>query len=366
MRLLIRNRLRSRTAALILSGLLVCPDLVGAVRIPAFALSQAPVSQKTRLSKSDFDVIEGIFHDGLGTYAELVLANELIAFARLAQPPFDTASSKARMLEAIERLPASHESRAVFQQEIANIESAARRGAVELMNQVKPAALARVRHIARDYANAKAGDILLEFKERPDLPVSVKTDKSGKVAVAEGQTPDIAAKWADRYFKVSAAELNRMIAELGFSSMAELKSHYLNVARLVAHVLIHKLELKDCSPADFSRARATNLDAVKYLFHQLLLFKKGSDRSRVIIFDRSDGRVKWESLLDAVNVDGLTAGRISFLPSRPGGGRDIATEFGIKVDGRTIVSFQVKHKRGRARGTNRQYEFSDITTRLRI
>jgi hypothetical protein len=33
---------------------------------------------------------------------------------------------------------------------------------------------------------------------------------------------------------------------------------------------------------------------------------------------------------------------------------------------RTVVTFQVKHRRGRVKGTARQLEFSDITTRLAL
>jgi hypothetical protein len=86
----------------------------------------------------------------------------------------------------------------------------------------------------------------------------------------------------------------------------------------------------------------------------------------VIIFDRSTGGVKWESLLDEVDIDRLILDRVSFLPSRPRGGHPIASEFGVKIDGRTVVSFQIKHKRGSARSTIHHYEFSDITTRLRL
>lgn len=270
------------------------------------------------------------------------------------------------MLDAINRLPASHPSRAVFQREIINVETAAKRGARELIDLLRPALPVRVRHVPREYADAKAGDLRLDFATRSPLPISVKTDKSGKVAVAEGQTPEIGPKWAERYFNISAAELEGIVRGLGYSSMAELKSHYLNVARLVAEILIRKLRLADCRPTDFSRARVNDMGAIKYLFHQLLLFKSGKDRSRVIIFDRSTGEVKWESLLDALDIDGLTADRISFLPSHPRDGHAIGSEFGIKIDRKTVVSFQIKHRRGRSRGTIRQYEFSDITTRLRL
>jgi hypothetical protein len=323
-------------------------------------------ARQQALSKSDFDVVEGIFHDGLGTFAEVALANELIAQAGLNQTPFDESRSMAKMKSAINRLPQSHASRATFEREIANIKAATKAGAAQLLNSVKPFRPVKVRHTALEFADAKAGDLRLEFEGRPELPVSVKTDKSSKVAVAEGQTPHIQEKWAARYFKVEPDEFNRIIAELGFSSVAELKSHYLNVARLVARVMIEKLGLVDCEPTNLSKARVTDLPAAKHLLHQLIAFKSGRDRSRVIIFDRATGEVKWESLLDGVDIDNLTAERISFLPSRPRGGHPIASEFGIKIDGKTVVSFQIKHKRGSARETSRRYEFSDITTRLRI
>lgn len=358
--------LRQLPATLVIAALLLVAVQASGLRrfdpfIPSAQSAEAPA-----ISKAEFDVIEGVFHDGLGTYAEISLANELIATAHLSQPLFDASTGRAKMLNAISRLPASHPNRAVFQQEIANIEKSVKRGAVELLNAAKPAVLTRVRHTPREYADARAGDLRLEFKGHSPLPVSVKTDKSGKVAVAEGQTPDIESKWAERYFKVSAAELKKMIQELGFDSMAELKTHYLNVARLVAEVLIRKLDLTDCRPTDFSKARVKDLSAAKYLFRQLRHFKRGNDDSRVIIFDRSTAEVKWESVLDRVDIDNLAADSISFLPSRPRAGHEIASEFGIKIDGKTVVSFQVKHRRGRARGTDHQYEFSDITTRLRI
>jgi hypothetical protein len=345
-----------RVAAL----LLVCLPFSQAWALPSRQSAPAPAAQK-----SDFDIIEGVFHDGLGTFAEIVLANELIAQAHLTQAPFDTATSRAKMREAINRLPEGDAQRARFQQEIANIEVATQRGAAELLQIAAPAKLARVRHTPREYQDAHAGDLRLEFAGRADMPVSVKTDKSHKVAVAEGQTPDIGAKWAARYFRVAPAELDGMIRELGYNSLAELKAHYLNVARLVAHILIHKLKLADCEPQDFSRARVGDMEALKYLLRQLRHFKHGNDSSRVIIFDRATGAVKWESLLDRVDIDRLTRERVSFLPAHPRVAA-IASEFGLRLDGTTIVSFQIKHRRGRARGTARELEFLDITTRLRI
>ncbi|MFN7931331.1 MAG: hypothetical protein U0Y68_26060 [Blastocatellia bacterium] len=323
------------------------------------------VKAQPPVSSQDFAIIEGHFHDGLGTYAELVLANALIAKGKLTQKPFSTTVSQNKMTAAIASLPEAHPSRVIFQAEIANIEKAAPVGASTLLQQAG-GTLRLVRHTPRDFANAKAGDLQLEFTNRPPLPVSVKTDKSRRVAVAEGQTPDIAHKWAERYFRVTEAELTAILLELGFTSLAEAKNHYLNIAQLVAQVLIRKLELKNSEPTDFRRAEVGNLDAVKYLLRQLRHYKHGNDNSRVIIFDRTTGEVKWDSLLDAIDIEALTADRLSFLPARPRKGHAIASEFGLKVDGQTIVSFQIKHKRGKARGTAQQYEFSDITTRLRL
>ncbi len=313
-----------------------------------------------------FEIIEGKFHDGLGTYAELTLANSLIEIAKISQPFFDVSNSKAKMLEAIEILPIEHASnKDIFKKEIENIENASRHGAAQILLQMqKP--LISVRHAARDYIGAKAGDLILEFAEQSVLPLSVKTDKSGRAAVAEGQTPDIWAKWANRYFNVSEIEFNSILTSLSFSSIAELKAHYLNVSQVVAHILIQKLELVDYQLNDFRHAKIGNIAAIKYLFHQLLHYKAGTDACRVVIFDRTTGKIKWEALLDAVPIDNLTSEQISLLPSRPAKGRPIGSTFGIKVNGKTIVTFQVKHKRGAARDTARRNDFSDITTRLQI
>jgi hypothetical protein len=345
------------------------PLLAGFLLFTALAnLGQAvaQVAVQSELSKKEFEIIEGKFHEGLGTFAELSLANELIKAAKLQQNPFDISRAERKMREAIDSLPESHSSRRVLQQEIIHIQRATAEGALLLLSKICPRNLLRVRHTAREFSDAKAGDLRLEIGGRDDLPISIKTDKSKKVAVAEGQTPHIETKWSARYFKVSAREFAQIINELGYVSLVELKRNYLNVARLVAEILIRKLKLTNCVPTDFSKAKLNDLDAVKYLFKQLRYFKSGNDRSRVMIFDRTTGAVKWESLLDEIVIENLTAERITFLPSRPRNGNAIASEFGLKIDGRTIVSFQIKHKRGRSRGTPQQIEFSDITTRLRI
>ncbi len=327
----------------------------------------APPKQESsaQTAKKVFDTIEGHFHDALGTYAELLLANQLIAQGQLVQQPFSLTRTETKLQAAIAQLPEADARRAVFKREVEFIRAAATQGAQQLIaNSGKT--LKAVKHTARDFTEARAGDVGLEFTDGMALPVSVKTDKSNKVAVAEGQTHDLFNKWAARYFNVTRAEYDGLIRELGFASEAELNANYRNVARLVAEILMRKLALADCAINDFSRARVTNLEAAQTLFKQLRHFKHGNDDSRVIIFDRADGEVKWDSRLDAINLDALTADRISFLPARPRNGNATVSEFGLKIDRQTVVTFQIKHRRGKAKGTSRQYEFSDITTRLSL
>ncbi|MBI1762249.1 MAG: serine hydrolase [Acidobacteria bacterium] len=349
--------LLSRLSELLLDGLGKPPET-----------KPAPPKQEegsAQLSKQAFDNIEGHFHDALGTYAELLLANQLIAQGQLTQMPFAVTKTETKLNAALAQLPATDARRARLQREVEYIRSAAQQGARALLTD-SGRTLATVRHTAREFADAHAADVRLEFTDGTALPVSVKTDKSNKVAVAEGQTPDLFNKWLARYFNVSREEYDGLIRELGFADEAELKANYRHVARLVAEVLIRKLALSDCAASDFSRARATNLAAAQHLFKQLRHYKHGNDASRVIIFDRVDGEVKWDSRLDALDVNALTAERISFLPARPRNGAATATEFGLKIDRQTVVTFQIKHRRGKAKGTARQYEFSDLTTRLSL
>jgi beta-lactamase class A len=354
--------LLSRLSELLLDGLGKPPEAKPA---PSKQEEESSQLSQGQLSKAQFDAIEGSFHDALGTYAELLLANQLIEQAKLTQPPFAIARTEAKLQAALARLPANDVRRTVLQREVEFIRQATVQGSQQLLAQ-SGRTLAAVRHTAREFANAKAGDVRLEFTDGTVQPVSVKTDKSNKVAVAEGQTPDLFNKWLARYFNVSRAEYDGLIRELGFADEAELKTNYRNVARLVAEVLIRKLALADCAVNDFRRARVTNLAAAQHLFNQLRHYKHGNDDSRIIIFDRVDGEVKWDSRLDAIDVNALTAERISFLPARPRNGQATVAEFGIKLDGQTVVTFQIKHRRGKAKGTARQYEFSDITTRLSL
>src|SRR5260370_16187696 len=92
------GNLKTRASAL---GLATFLFLAFGVRPSQQINLTAKAAQAPKLSTTDFDVIEGHFHDGLGTYAEVTLANELISLSHIKQPPLDVSHCKAKMLDAI-------------------------------------------------------------------------------------------------------------------------------------------------------------------------------------------------------------------------------------------------------------------------
>jgi len=140
----------------------------------------AQVTKQPSSAQTEFVIIEGIFHDGLGTFAELKLANALIELSGITQPPFDLKISEAKMREAIERLPTAHPARKKFESEKASIAAAAQRGAAALINRFGTASPARIHHTAREFSAAKAADLVIEFGSGERWPISVKMEKSNK------------------------------------------------------------------------------------------------------------------------------------------------------------------------------------------
>ncbi|MDQ3013795.1 MAG: class A beta-lactamase-related serine hydrolase [Acidobacteriota bacterium] len=80
----------SRLSEILVDGLGREPAKTGSVPRPAES-ELAPLSPTKSMpqplgSGISFEIIEGVFHDGLGTFAELSLANNLIELARIKQP----------------------------------------------------------------------------------------------------------------------------------------------------------------------------------------------------------------------------------------------------------------------------------------
>ena len=163
-----------------------------------------------------FDNIEGHFHDALGTYAELLLANQLIEQAKLAQTPFATAKTEAKLNAALALLPTADVRRTRLQREVEYIRSAAQQGAQTLLAD-SGKTLAAVRHTPREFANAHAGDVRLpperfywSILEAPGLGAS-RGGRAGEAGIAP---PGLLAhrtsrrrrrlRAAIRYFKIDS------------------------------------------------------------------------------------------------------------------------------------------------------------------
>jgi hypothetical protein len=155
-------------------------------------------------TKTEFEIIEGQFHDGLGTYAEITLANEIIETYGIDQQLIDYGNSIEKMNRAIERLPSKDATREIFKTEIENIKKGSTQCVALLRSKFRIQNPTSVFHSAKNFSNAKAADLQIICEDASRVLLSVKTDRSGKVAIADGQTPFIFEKWAHRFFQITA------------------------------------------------------------------------------------------------------------------------------------------------------------------
>ncbi len=336
-------------------------------------------------AKSKFEYAEGIFHDGLGTYNEFAVANKIIMACNLRKPLFSLEASKIKMQNAINLLDMKDPRRQIFQEEIKNIETAAEQVVKKIQILITPAEIIDVKHVAKNYAGGNAADLEISIKlatEIKKLPISLKTDKSGKAALADiGQTSDL-NKWFRYMFNMEKEELDAVISKMApGSNLTELKRNYLNIAHLVQRVFIDKLGLVDAGLVDirpgdnqqslkttsinnFSLAQPTNLAAVKHLVETVKRFSRGNDEAIVLVTNRTSGTVSTDATIDKVVLPTLSLKDISFRPSIPKAGYSYGSEIGIKYKGEVIFTVQIKHQRGASLTEANKMYFHDITTRL--
>ncbi|MDP2104320.1 MAG: hypothetical protein Q8K26_05360, partial [Candidatus Gracilibacteria bacterium] len=216
---------------------------------------------------------------------------------------------------------------------------------------------------AQEYRQGNARDVYIELSNNETLNFSLKTDKSGKIALFEGQTSDIFEKVYKRYFNLSI-EAYENIKLLLFNTIDEyiIFEKFDNVAGLTQQVFINQLGLinGDVGLNNLGNALATNDINLKYLIRQLMRYERSDDNSIVIGVNRLTGDLLGKTLIDNVDFDNFNLSDFTFLPCKPRKYR-FGTEPGIKYKGKAIVSFQAKHKRGR----NPSLKFSDITIRLK-
>jgi hypothetical protein len=316
------------------------------------------------ISRGEFERLEGVFHDGLGTFFELLVANRLIEELALAQPAFDVSAPAAKMQSAMTQLGVDPR-RTILQQEIENMSLAAARAAALLQDALAGQMPSEVIHCAGRYMGGLAADLQLIVPGHESIPIALKTDKSGKVALADiGQTSNL-YKWFFELFQLTAAEVDALSQAITGLTLLDARRNFQNIAHLVQVVLINTLGLQPAAVNNLGLAVPTDVRATRHLFARIKFYKSGHDRAIVLVADRRTGRVRGDSLIDAIDPETLETSRVGFTPSSPSSHYHYGSTIGIKYDGVTIFDCQVKHQRGQNLTPERRQAFRDITTRLR-
>jgi len=303
----------------------------------------------------DYERIEGSFHDALGTLAELCLINRLCQNANLGGR-HDETQMRQRIADALSRL-GTDPRREMLQAEVSRIESAVREAADEILVSRQGAQPRRVGHTAREYAGGAASDVVVEWADAEVTRISVKTDKSGRIALAGvGQTS--VENWAKALYGVDARDLDALSRLRTGMSLDDAKNDYQDIAHLAQHVVMQALQVESVAINDWSTARATSAAGVRYLLAAVRRHLSGSDNAITIILDRKTGRASSATVIDQLDFRSLDPSRISFTPCRPK--YRFGTTLGIKLDGKKLFDHQVKKQRG-ARPSER---FRDVTTRV--
>ena len=304
------------------------------------------------------------FHDGLWTYFELLVYETLVKYFNLPQDTLNKDLVFKKLNEAKQLYNLffpNNDYKINFDLEIKNIEQ----GATKIIDYIKDLLstnkVVKINHSAQDFRKWNARDVFIEFDDWKTLNLSLKVDKSGKVALFDWQTPDIFNKVYKRYFNLSEKEYKNLKQHL-FRTTDEAKifEDFQNVALLTQKIFIKQLWLKNAQINDFSNAAITNKENLKHLISQLKRYKKSDDNSVVVVVDRISWKLWWNTILDEIDENNLDLKDFSLTPTRPRSYK-YATEPWIKFKWKTFVSFQIKHKRWKQSGKR----FWDITIRLR-
>lgn len=313
-----------------------------------------------------YEKIEGIFHDWLGTYFELLVYDRVVEFYNLEQNFSDQNEIIEKLQLGIDLYTTffkNNEYHKNYTQEKANIEVGARRTLKKIANLIGKEWVINVRSSSQDFREWNARDIVITLESWEEINFSLKTDKSWKVAISEGQTPLIQEKVYNRYFNLTDQEFNNLIQRLFWSqNIEEIKQDYQNIALLTQSVIIQQLGLKHADINNMGNGQITNRDNFLNLLKQLKFYERSADGSIIIGVDRLTGKLLPNTILDEIDLNNLNLDDFSFLPARSRKQNWYGTEPGVKFRNKTFVSFQVKHQRWN-RSSQR---FWDITTRLKI
>lgn len=311
-----------------------------------------------------YEKIEWIFHDWLWTYFELLIFNELIDFYSLTQEKITYEDVFSKMNDAIilyKKFFPNNDYEIDFHQEQKNIENWSKDSMNNIQDIVWNNKIEKVFHSAGDFRVWNARDIIVKLSSWEDINISLKTDKSWKVAISDGQTPKIFEKVYNRYFNLTFKDYILLKNELFWTDDEEsIFQDFQNIALLTQKVIIKQFSLINVEINNFKNAKITNLENFKFFLLQLKKFKNGKDNAFVLLVNRTTGNVGFESILDSLDLNNISLEDFSFTPCIPRWYK-YATEPGIKYRWKTFISFQIKHKRGKWVSD----KFWDITIRLR-
>ena len=318
--------------------------------------------------KAVYEKIEWIFHDWLWTYFELLIYDKINEYYKLEQEESNLDESKRKMklgIELYNKFFPNNEYNIDLNNEIRNIENASNLAINKIIEVVWIATIKKVNSSSQDFREWNARDLYIELLNWENLNFSIKTDKSGKVAVFEWQTPKIQEKVYNRYFNLSNQDFEILLSTtFPWKTFNEIKENYQNIALLTQKVIIKQLWLKNAEINNLWESTITNITNLKHLITQLKYYKRSDDNSILIWANRKTWELIEDAIIDKINTDNLSVDEvcISKTDSRKWGYWTEPTFYFI-IDWKKIafVSFQTKHQRW-ARSSIR---FQDITIRLR-
>lgn len=301
---------------------------------------------------------------------ELVVHNSLVTELDLAleTPLLDPVPYEAKMTGCVDELRKARDSRwEVLSSELELIRTSGSAAVADLLSrpQLSGQRVTEVVHTAGDFAGGRAGDLGLVLADGQTVAVSCKTDKSGKVALADlGQTSIERA--AEGFYGIEPLALEELCEEKLGRSLVEAKESYYTASQLWREVMIQQLEISDADINDFSAARATSVGGVRRLLECVKGSIHGNDDAVLLVVSRKDGGISSGTSLDELDPSVTKPSDIAFTPGRPKAGKPVGTTIGIKwrapgaEEFATIFDHQVKHQRGK----NSSEAFRDITTRV--
>lgn len=314
--------------------------------------------------KTIYEKIEWIFHDWLWTYFELLVYDKINEHYQLNQQE----SNKDIAIQKIKngknlytKFFANNEYNVNLENEIENIKSWSNKALILISEIIWTQTITKVSSSAQEFRQGNARDVFVDLISWEQLNFSLKTDKSGKVALFDWQTPQIQEKVYKRYFNLTDEDYTNLKQELfGTTEESTIREEFDNIALITQKVLIKQFWLEDVEINNLWNARITNLEKFKHFIKQLKRYKVSEDNSVVIGVDRLSGEIIKDTILDDIDTNNLNLDDFSFLPCKPRKYR-YWTEPWVKYLGKTFVSFQIKHKRG----SGVSNKFQDITIRLK-